>query len=94
LSQEIEDGLRNRKLQPATPVGVAATQPATVKRNPAPWKAWQKGQKQFDISSSLSAWVKEAGAAQGTSRKGSPVKAGGPTADDRGKASKKTEPNK
>jgi hypothetical protein len=85
-------------------VGSAVNVPARVKvrrpspqpssDTPAPWKAWQKGEKKFEISSSLSAWVKEAGAAQKSPEKSGPVKGGAPTEGDKSKASKKTEPNK
>lgn len=82
-------------------VGSAVNVPARVKvrrpspqpssDTPAPWEAWREGGKKFDISKSLSVWVNEAGAAQGTSAKDSPVKRGGPTAGDRGETSRRTE---
>jgi uncharacterized protein len=85
-------------------VGSAVNVPARVKvrrpspqpssDTPAPWKAWQKGEKKFDISSSLSTWVKEAGAAQMHPEKSGAVKGGAMTEGDKGKGSKKTEPNK
>ena len=85
-------------------VGSAVNVPARVKvrrpspqpssDTPAPWKAWQKGEKKFDISSSLSTWVKEARAAQMHPEKSGAVKGGATTEGDKGKGSKKTEPNK
>jgi uncharacterized protein len=72
-------------------VKVRRPSPQPSSDTPAPWKAWSKGEKKFDISKSLSAWVKEAGAAQGTSGKNGPVKEGGPTTADRGGTSKKPE---
>jgi hypothetical protein len=82
-------------------VGSAVNVPARVKvrrpspqpssDTPAPWKAWRKGEKKFGIAKSLSLWVNEAGAAQGTSVKNSPLKGRDPTAGDKGGTSRKTE---
>ncbi len=79
---------------PAQVLKVRRPSPQPSSDTPAPWKAWQKGEKKFDISSSLSTWVKEAGAAQMHPEKSGAVKGGATTEGDKGKGSKKTEPNK
>lgn len=66
----------------------------TRKRRVTPQRHGKHGARAKKNSTYLrvSAWVKEAGAAQGTSGEDGSVKAGGPRTGDRGRTSRKAEP--